>query len=47
MRNLRNLLVLSLLLAATTSFAGSSTVPRLDGGDPPPMCQPSDPTCKP
>ncbi len=47
MRKLRDLTVLCLLLAATAGFAGSTTQPQRDGGDPPPMCAPGDPTCKP
>ena len=47
MRKVRNLLVLALMMGATATFAGSLAQPLQDGGDPPPMCQPGDPTCKP
>lgn len=47
MRKFRNLLVLALMLGATATFAGSTISPLRDGGEPPPMCQPSDPSCKP
>jgi hypothetical protein len=51
MRKLRNFAIVALLLAATNTFAASTTTgttPQLrDGGDIPPMCVPGDPNCKP
>jgi hypothetical protein len=51
MRNLRNLAAFALLLLSSTAFAASNiqthTAPSVDGGDPPPVCAPNDPTCKP
>jgi len=47
MRKLRMFVTLSLLIAATTTFASSAAPQQRDGGDVPPLCLPSDPNCKP
>lgn len=47
MRKLRTFAAFCLLLTASTTFASSSAPQMRDGGETPPMCVPSDPTCKP